>query len=74
MEGIRGLQKNMLVKEPSKGSTTALVTEKVSATRVSAVRWVESRYTLHRLNKDREKHHAGHLGHIKASDARRKTY
>mgnify|MGYP007130482074 CR=1 FL=1 len=69
MEGIRGLQKNMLVKEPSKGSTTALVTEKVSATRVSAVRWVESRYTLHRLNKDREKQQLGNLGHMKVRDA-----
>ena len=61
MEGIRGLQKNMLVKEPSKGSTTALVTEKVSATRVSAVRWVELRYALHGMNKDREKQQVGHL-------------
>ena len=33
------------------------------------VRWVDSRYVLHKMNKDREKQQAGNLGHRKASDA-----
>ena len=35
--------------------------KKVSAVRVSTVRWVELRYALHGMNKDREKQQVGHL-------------
>ena len=62
------LQKNMLAKEPLEGRKASLASIKVPVARVSAVRWVKSRYGLQRMINDREKKHVGNLEHREASD------
>ena len=43
------------------GNKASMAADKASAARGPAGRWVESRYALHGMNKDREKQQAAHL-------------
>ena len=58
-----------MAKEPSEGSKASMATNKVSTARASVVWWVEWRYILQWMNKDREKQQVGNVEHKEASDA-----